>query len=102
MSGWNFVDYWYLGLGIAVVVVLVVALLVLWIIATARKILANATAALGIANEIVVNTQPIWALETTNQVTAQLVGSARAIETHATQIADTLAPSPSPSPTIGG
>ena len=90
MSGWTFVDYWYLGLAIAVVVVLLVAVLVLLIIATARQILANATHALGIANEIVANTQPIWELDTTNRVAIDLLDGAQAIEQHAGQIAETL------------
>jgi hypothetical protein len=90
MSGWGFVDYWWLGLGIAVVVVLLVAALLLVIIMTARQILANATHALGVANEIVANTQPIWALETTNLVAVHLLDGAKAIEEHTGQIADTL------------
>ncbi len=67
----------------------VVALL-LAVIATARGILANATRALDAANAIVANTRPIWELEQTNKVAHQLLSETRAIEQHATEVADSL------------
>lgn len=95
MTKKRFLGNWYLGMGIGALVVAVVAALLLAIINTARNILKNATHALGVANEIVTNTQPIWALDTTNKVVAEIVAGAREIEQHATQIADTLeAPEP--------
>ncbi len=95
MTKKKFVGKWYLGMGIAGVVVGVVAALLLTIIGVARSILNNATDALGVAKEIVHNTQPIWELEKTNAVAIQLLEGARAIEQHATEIADTLeAPKP--------
>jgi len=95
MTKKEFVRNWYSGMGIAALIVAVVAALLLVIIKTARDILGNATHALGVANEIVANTQPIWELDTTNAVAAQLLTGAQAIEKHATQIADTLeAPEP--------
>lgn len=90
MSKSEFLDWWYLGLGIAAVVVVIVAVLVVAIIVTARQILANATRALAVANEIVANTAPIWELERTNRVAGQMLDGARAIETHAGQIAEAL------------
>lgn len=91
----EFVRNWYSGMGVATLIVAVVAALLLVIIKTARDILGNATHALSVAKEIVTNTQPIWELDTTNAVAAQLLTGARAIEKHATQIADTLeAPQP--------
>ena len=91
--------YWSIGATIAGVVVGAVAALLLAIIATAREILSNATRALSVANEIVANTRPIWELEQTNAVAAQLLEEARRIEQHATQVADALeAPQPARPP----
>ncbi len=86
----QFLTYWLSGMGIGAAVVAVVATLVLTIIATARRILSHATQALNAANEIVTTTHPIWELERTNEVAAQLLTEAQAIEEHATQVADTL------------
>jgi hypothetical protein len=86
----KFVRNWYLGMGLAGVVVAVVAALLLAIIGTARSILRNATHALDVAEGIVVSTEPIWQLELTNAVAAQLLDGAQSIEQHATQIADAL------------
>lgn len=90
MTESEFLSRWYLGLGIAVVVVLLVAILVIAIILVARSILNTAAQALGIANQIVVKTQPIWELETTNAVAVELLEGAQAIETHAGQVAAAL------------
>lgn len=95
MTKKEFLRNWYSGMGIASLIVAVVAALLLLIIKTAREILGNATHALGVANEIATNTQPIWELDTTNMVASQLLTGAQAIEQHATQIADVLeAPEP--------
>ncbi len=95
MTKKKFLRNWYLGMGLATLVVAVVAALLLAIITTARSILKNATHALGVAKEIVSNTQPIWELDTTNAVAVKLLAGAQAIEQHATQIADALeAPAP--------
>lgn len=90
MSEKQFVRYWYTGLGVTVAIVAAVATLLLAIIGTARGILANAERALALANEIVDNTRPIWHLEQTNAVAADLLNGARLIETHATEVADAL------------
>ncbi len=90
MTKKQFLTYWLSGMGIGAAVVAVVATLVLTIIATARRILSHATQALNAANEIVAATHPIWELERTNEVAAQLLTEAQAIEQHATQVADTL------------
>lgn len=90
MTKKSFLGKWYLGMGIASLVVAVVAALLLTLIKTARSILQNATHALGVAKEIVANTQPVWELNTTNAVAADILGGARSIEQHATQIADAL------------
>jgi len=90
----QFLRNWYRGLAAVAAIVVAVAALLLTIIGTARGILNNARRALGLANEIVTNTRPIWELETTNAVAAQLLAGARAIEGHATDVADALAPPP--------
>lgn len=90
MSEKQFVRNWYTGLGIAVAVVAAVAGLLLMIIGTARGILGNARLALGVANEIVANTRPIWELEQTNAVATQLLDGARAIAGNAAAVADAL------------
>lgn len=95
MSDRSFRRTWYSGMGIATLIVGVVATLLIAIISVASSILKNATHALGIAQEIVSNTQPVWELDTTNAVVSQILGGARSIEQHATQIADVLeAPQP--------
>jgi len=74
---------------IAVVVVLVVALL-LMIIVAARGILAAAVRCLGAVEKIRANVEPLWALETTNQVAEKLVGGAQSIEGKARLLADAV------------
>lgn len=90
MTESEFLGRWSLGLAVAAIVVVVVAVLVIAIILTARAILANATRALTVADEIVAKTMPIWELERTNAIAAQLLDGARAIERHAGQVADAL------------
>lgn len=74
---------------IAVVVVLVVVLLLL-IIVMARGILAAAVRCLGAVEKIRANVEPLWALETTNQVAEKLVGGAQSIEGKARLLADAV------------
>lgn len=102
MSEKEFLRYWYTGAAIVTGIVGVVAALVLAIIATARAILANAQKALGVAEEIVNNTAPIWKLQQTNEVAAQLLAEAKAIEQHATKIADELGAPPVAAPVKEG
>jgi len=94
MTEKQFLLRWYTSLVAGVAVVAVVAGLLLAIIGTARSILHHAQRALEIANKIVTNTRPIWELERTNGVAAQLLEGAKAIEQHATEVADALAPPP--------
>lgn len=81
--------FWRLTLAAAAIVGVVAGLL-LAIIATARSILGNAGRALDTADEIVSTTRPIWQLEQTNVAASQLLATARAIEQHATEVADAL------------
>ncbi len=90
MKNSNFLKYWYTGLAAAGAIVVSVAALVLALIAAARSILSNAEKALQLAREIYENTCPIWNLEQTNDVAADLARGARAIEEHARETADAL------------
>ncbi len=90
MSEQRFLRNWYTGVAVAGAVVVAVAGLLLAIIGTARRILGHAGRALEVANEIVANTRPIWELERTNGVAVELLDGARAIERHATEVADAL------------
>jgi hypothetical protein len=83
---------WRVGLGLAGVVVGAVAGLLLAIIAVARSIEANVGRARAAAEAIVRNTDAIWALDKTNRAAAELLATARAIERHATEVADALDP----------
>lgn len=81
---------WRTGLTVAGVVVGAVAALLLAIIAVARSIEGNVRRAKAAAEAIVRNTRAIWELDTTNKAAAELLETARAIERHATEVADAL------------
>ena len=71
---------WRLWMVVASVVVLFAAGLLITILLTARRILAEAVRALNAVETIRKNTQPIWELQATNQVAAQILQSVEAIE----------------------
>jgi len=81
---------WTLWLGVAVVVVALAAALLIAIIATARGILAEALRAKAAAEAIRVNTLPIWELQTSNEVAANLLATVRSIESHGGALASAL------------
>lgn len=81
---------WSLWLGVAVVVVALAAALLIAIIVTARGILAEAVRARAAAEAIRVNTLPIWALQTSNEVAADLLTTVQSIETHGGALAAAL------------
>lgn len=70
MSGW--VLGWMIGAG---VVVIVVVLLLLMIQGAARAA-GKAEEVLAALDEAKVNTSPLWAVDTTNQVATRIVGAA--------------------------
>jgi len=92
MSEKQFLRRWYAAVAVGATVVAAVAGLLLAITGTARSILGNAGRALETANAIVANTAPIWELDRTNAVAAELLAGAKAIEQHATEVADALDP----------
>jgi hypothetical protein len=81
---------WLIGVGIAVVVIVVVAALLIAVAETARRTLALATTALRVAEKIAHNVQPIWALQTTNTVMAEMAATTKQIEGQTVAIADSL------------
>lgn len=81
---------WRLWLGVAVVVVALAAGLLIAIIVTARGILAEAVRARAAAEAIRVNTLPIWQLQTSNDVAADLLATVQSIESHGGALAAAL------------
>ncbi len=71
---------WRLWMMVATLVILIAAVLLITIWLTARSILAHAHRALAAAEKIRANTQPIWALETTNEVATGILETVQAIE----------------------
>ena len=71
---------WRLWIVVATIVVLLAAGLLITILVTARGILAEAVRALNAVETIRKNTQPVWELQTTNQVAEQILHTVEAIE----------------------
>ena len=71
---------WRMWLVVATVVVLLAAGLLLTILLTARRILAEAVRALNAVDVIKKNTQPIWELQTTNEVAERILKTVESIE----------------------
>lgn len=79
--------WWTLGFAVAAAVVVVVALLLIGILMQARRIRRLAGAAVGLVGEIDAQTRSIWALTQTNQVAAQILEGAQAIDRNASEVA---------------
>ncbi len=90
MTDAELLSRWYVILAIAAALVAVVALLLITILVTARRIERAATRSLQAVQKIAENTTVIWQLDTTNTVAWQLRESARAIRQHAEEIARAL------------
>ena len=69
-----------LWLGVAVVVVVIAAGLLITVLQLARSILHHAQRALVAGEQIRQNTQPIWALQTSNDVAEGLAETVESIE----------------------
>ena len=82
--------YFFVWLAIAVVLVIAAAALLITVIVVATKIKNLASVALGVEVDIDQNTKPIWDLDTTKAVSAQLLGGAKAIEGNAVAILGAL------------
>ena len=81
---------WALWMGLATVIILVAAVLLIMIWRTARGIYAEALRALAAAQQIRDNTQPIWALKTTNEVAATMLATVQHIEKNGGALAAAL------------
>jgi hypothetical protein len=75
---------------VAVAIVAVAAGLLIAIIVTARRIVAEAVRAKAAAEAIRTNTLPIWALQTSNEVAGQLLDTVTSIEAHGGALATAL------------
>lgn len=71
---------WQLWMGVAALVVVIAAALLIGILVTARRILAEAERALAAAEEIRRHTEPIWQLQDTNAVATRILASVQNIE----------------------
>lgn len=71
---------WRFWMIVATVVVLLAAGLLIAIVITARRILAEAVRALNAVEAIRRNTQSIWELQATNQVAQQILATVESIE----------------------
>jgi len=82
---------WGVWTGVAALVVVIAAALLVTIWLTARRILADAGRALTAAQAIRAQTQPIWALATTNELAEDILRTVQAIDEQAALLADALA-----------
>ena len=71
---------WRIWIVVATVVVLLAAGLLIAILLTARRILGEAVRALNAVETIRNNTQPIWELQTTNEVAERILKTVESIE----------------------
>ena len=81
---------WRMWMVLAVVIVLVAAVLLILIWRTARGIMAEALRALSAAEQIKANTDPIWALATTNDVAGTMLATVQHIEQNGGALASAL------------
>lgn len=81
---------WRLWIIVATVIVLIAATLLITIWRTARGIYAEALRALAAAEKIRTNTDPIWALQTTNEVAGDLLHTVQHIEQNGGALAAAL------------
>ena len=81
---------WSLGFLAGGVVILVVAVLLLGILAQARRILKLAQTASDVVAEIDASTQSVWALRNTNKVAGEILAGAQAIDSNAAAIVDAV------------
>ena len=81
---------WLIGLAIVSAIVVIAAVLLILIWLAAKRILRLASVALEVVKEIQNNTNSIWELEKTNIVAGAIQDEAKAIENHATLVAEAL------------
>lgn len=82
---------WRMWMGVAAGVILIAAALLITIWLTARRIFLDAVRALNAAEKIRAQTQPIWALQDTNEVAEGILETVQAIEAKGGALAGALA-----------
>jgi len=81
---------WWIWMGVATVVVLIAATLLVLILVTARRILADAVRALNAAEEIRKNTLVVWQLQASNETVSQILSTVQHIESQGGRLAEAL------------
>ena len=81
---------WRMWMALAALIIVVAAVLLIMIWRTARGIYAEALRALRAAEKIRESTNPIWALETTNDVAATMLATVQHIEKNGGALAAAL------------
>ncbi len=81
---------WRLWMVVATVIILVAATLLIVIWRTARGIYSEALRALAAAQKIRASTDPLWELQTTNEVATAMLGTVQHIEQNGGALAGTL------------
>ena len=81
---------WRMWMALAAAIIVVAAVLLIMIWRTARGIYAEALRALRAAEKIRENTNPIWALQTTNEVATQMLATVQHIEKNGGALAAAL------------
>lgn len=81
---------WRVWMAVAGGVVLIAAALLVTILVTARRILAEATRALAAADKIRGNTQVIWALQSTNEVAGGMLATVERLAARGSAVAVTV------------
>jgi hypothetical protein len=90
MSDAELLSRWYVILAVAGAIVALVALLLIAVLVTARRIERAAVRCLLAVQRIAENMAPIWELEKTNAAAWELRETARSIREHGEQIAEAL------------
>lgn len=81
---------WRLWMGVSAAIIVVAAVLLIMIWRTARGIYTEALRALRAAEKIKESTNPIWALETTNEVASAMLETVQHIEKNGGALAAAL------------
>lgn len=90
MSDTDLWSAWTMWMLVAAGIIAIAAGLLITIWVAARGILAHARRALAAAERIRESTMPIWALQTTNEVAAELLETVQAIEAKGGKLAEAL------------
>lgn len=90
MNDAHLYDQWYFWLIVAVILIVAAAALLIAVLLLAKRILRLAVAALGLVTEIKEHSMPIWELQTTNKVAADILEGAQNIKDHTGLVATSL------------